>query len=102
MRGHWAWDVADAMIGSQTVGQRRAREGEQLAHYLAGLRSLGVDAPSFADARPEYARHAIWIFLFALCPPELQPEELCTLSAERACAAIVDLDTLALIESASR
>ena len=102
MRGHWAWDVAYAMIGSQTVGQRRAREGDQLAHYLARLRSLGVDAPNIADARREYARHAIWIFLFALCPPELQPEELCTLSAERACAAIVDLDTLALIESASR
>jgi hypothetical protein len=39
-----------------------------------------------------------WNFMFALCPAEFQPEDLCTHSAERACAAIEDLDTLALLE----
>lgn len=99
MHGHWAWDVAYAMIGAQSVEQRRLHESEQLAHYLAQLRARGIDAPGMDEARRDYARHAVWIFLFALCPVELQPEDLCTLSAERACAAILDLDTLALIES---
>lgn len=99
MHGHWAWDVAYAMIGAQSVEQRRAREGEQLAHYLARLRAHGVDAPALDDAWRDYARHALWIFLFALCPAELQAEDLCTISAQRACAAILDHDTLGLIES---
>lgn len=99
MHGHRAWNVAYAMIGSQTVEQRRMRKDEQLAHYRGRLRAHGIDAPSPADARRDDARNAAWIFMFALCPAELQPEDLCTLSAERACAAIGDLDTLALIEA---
>ncbi len=94
MLGHWAWDVSYAIIGSQSVEQRRANEREQLAYYLACLRSLGVSAPDFEGAWNAYSRHAAWMFLFALCPAELQPEAMWIRNAERAAAAITDLGTI--------
>jgi len=90
MPGHWAWDVAYLICGSQSVRQRRALEREQLAGYLARLRSRGVDAPAFEAAWRDYVRHTMWSFMTALCPVEMQPEDLCILNAERACAAITD------------
>lgn len=98
MRGHWAWDVGYAMVINQSVEQRRALQHGQLAHYLARLAELGVAAPDHTLAWRDYSRHSVYLFNFVLCPPELQPEELCTQSAERACAAICDLNGLGLIE----
>ena len=99
MHGSWTWDVSYAMVINQTVEQRRANEWEQLAHYLDQLGSLGVATPTLAEAWEDYARHSVYMFNFVLCPPELQPEELCTQSAERACAAICDLGGLERIEA---
>ncbi len=90
MPGHWAWDVAYLICGSQTVAQRRALERDQLSAYLARLRARGVAGPSFETAWRDYVRHAMWSFMTALCPVEMQPEDLCILNAERACAAITD------------
>lgn len=99
MHGHWAWDVSYAMIINQEVGQRRIHEADQLRHYLSQLTALGVDAPSLDSAWNDYARHSIYMFNFVLCPPELQPEELCVQSTERACTAICDLDALQRLEA---
>lgn len=97
MQGHWAWDVSYAIISSQPVEQRRACQRAQLAHYLSKLGELGVAAPPFDEAWRDYARHAAWMFLFALCPAELQPEAMCIRNAERAAAAITDLGTIAAL-----
>jgi len=97
MPGHWGWDVSYLICGSQTVEQRRALQSEQLGGYLSRLRSRGVDAPSFESAWRDYVRHAMWLFMTALCPTEMQPEDLCILNAERACAAITDLGTVEAI-----
>lgn len=102
MLGSWAWDVAYAMVINQNVAQRRTLERGQLQHYLERLAALGVAAPSMDSAWNDYARHSVYMFNFVLCPPELQPEELCTQSAERACAAICDLEGLQRIEAQSR
>lgn len=99
MLGSWAWDVSYAMVINQSVDQRRAFERVQLEHYLGRLAALGADAPSLDGAWNDYARHSVYMFNFVLCPPELQPEELCTQSAERACAAICDLDGLDRVEA---
>lgn len=99
MHGHWAWDFSYAMIINQSVEQRRALERAQLRHYLDRLATLGVAAPPFDAAWNDYARHSVYQFNFVLCPPELQPEELCTQSAERACAAICDLEGLERVEA---
>jgi len=98
MRGHWAWDVAYAMVINQSVDQRRDLQREQLAYFLARLASLGIAPLEPDQAWQDYARHSVYLFNFVLCPPELQPEELCIQSAERACAAICDLDGLTLVE----
>jgi aminoglycoside phosphotransferase (APT) family kinase protein len=97
MHGHWAWDVSYAIISAQPVEQRRACERDQLSHYLARLRSLGVAAPDFDEAWRDHARHAVWMFGFALCPVELQPEEMCIRNAERVGAAMIDLGTIAAL-----
>jgi hypothetical protein len=97
MPGHWAWDVSYLIGGSQSVEQRRALEKDQLAAYLARLRAHGVAAPDFARAWRDYVRHALWLFMTALCPVEMQPEDLCILNAERASAAITDLGSLQAI-----
>lgn len=94
MHGSWAWDLAYAMVAGQTVAQRRALQRGQLEFYLKRLAAHGVAVPDFDEARRQYVRHAVWVFLFALCPAELQPEDLCTQMAERSSAAIVDLGTL--------
>jgi aminoglycoside phosphotransferase (APT) family kinase protein len=99
MRGHWAWDVSYAMVINQSVAQRRELQHAQLAHYLGQLRSHGIAAPDESEAWQDFARHSVYMFNFVLCPPELQPEELCTQSAERACAAICDLQGLERIEA---
>tara|TARA_R110000772_G_scaffold210473_3_gene321168 strand:+ start:879 stop:1931 length:1053 start_codon:yes stop_codon:yes gene_type:complete len=97
MQGHWAWDVSYAIISSQPVEQRRAHEREQLGHYLSKLVEKGIAVPNMEDAWRDYARHAAWNFMFALCPTELQPEEMCVRNARRASAAMTDLDTLQLL-----
>lgn len=97
MHGHWAWDVSYAIISSQPVAQRRASERAQLARYLECLQRRGIATPDYASAWRDNVRHAAWMFLFALCPAELQPEPMCIRNAERAAAAIQDLNTLAVL-----
>jgi Phosphotransferase enzyme family len=94
MLGHWAFDVAYLIVGSQTVENRRRYQRDQLRSYLHRLGENGATPPSFEEAWLAYRQHAIWMFMTTLCPVELQPEELCMHNAERACAAIVDLDAL--------
>ena len=95
MRGHWAFDVAYLMIGSQSVENRRALQRHQLGFYLERLAAAGAPAPAFEDAWLAYRQHAIWMFMTTLCPVELHPEDICMNNAERACAAIIDLESLA-------
>jgi aminoglycoside/choline kinase family phosphotransferase len=94
MLGDWASDVSEFLVFSLDVETRRAHERDLIAHYLAALGASGVAAPSFEDAWLTYRRHAAWSFLTVMCPVEMHPEEVCTIWAERACAAIVDLETL--------
>jgi thiamine kinase-like enzyme len=92
---HWAFDVAYLIIGSQSVEHRRRHEREQLRFYLDQLASHGVDVPTFDSAWLAYRQNAMWMFLTALCPTAMHPEDVCILNTERACAAIGDLETVA-------
>ena len=47
-----------------------------------------------ATAWRSYRRMAFYGFAWALCPPELQAEEVCRVCAERVVTAIAELDTL--------
>ena len=95
MRGHWAFDVSYVLVGSQRVEDRRRLQRDQLAYYLDRLSAITGEVIPFDEAWLAYRQHAMWMFMTTLCPVELHPEELCMINAERACAAIVDLDTVA-------
>lgn len=98
MRGAWAHDVAGFLIPALPVEIRRRHERELMAHYLDRLGCHGAgDVPSFAEAWDAYRRHAMWTFMWVLCPVAYQPENICTIVAERACAAIDDLETLSAL-----
>jgi aminoglycoside phosphotransferase (APT) family kinase protein len=94
MLGHWAHDVANFIPLALSVADRRHCEQDLIRLYLRELVALGVDAPEFSNAWEEYRAHVLYTFNFVLCPQELQPEEICYPSAERACAAINDLGSL--------
>jgi hypothetical protein len=94
MRGSWAFDAANLMITGLSVADRRAHERDLLSGYLEALAAAGVAPPSLEEAWDAYAAHAMWSFMWALCPVAMHSEEVCTLNAERACTAIEDLDTL--------
>jgi len=96
----WADDVAFFLVGALDVEDRRAREQDLLRHYLAALATAGAPAPDFEEAWLDYRRHQLHGLNFALCPPEMQAEEDCTIMAERFGAAAVDHDTLGLLEAA--
>lgn len=95
MIGHWAFDLAGFMMTSLTVEDRRHNERALLQHYLSELTDAGVVAPSFDAAWDDYARYAMWAFMWVMCPVEAHPEAVCSANSERVCAAISDLETLA-------
>ena len=100
MRGHWAFDVTNLLVTGLTVADRRAHERALVARYRDRLLELGAAAPSFDVMWDDYRRHAAWSFMWVMCPVSAHPEDVCTLNAERACAAMADLDTLALLDDA--
>ena len=94
MRGHWAFDVSYFLTLSLSVEDRRKNDRDLIRYYLDRLKVFGVTPPAFEDAWVSFRQHIMWCFLTTLCPVEKQSEEICTLNAERTCAAMVDLDTL--------
>ncbi|MBA2933841.1 phosphotransferase [Sphingomonas sp. CGMCC 1.13654] len=99
MLGVWAFDVAGFLVTALTVPDRRSHERDLLAHYLTALGAAGVGAPAFEDAWADYARYAMWGFMWAMCPVDAHPEEICSSNTERACTAMSDLDTVRLLAS---
>ncbi len=57
-RGSWNVDVGYHIAATLSVDDRRDREDDLLRHYLDRLTSLGVEAPSWEQARPAL-RHGI-------------------------------------------
>jgi len=80
---------------------RRAHESELLERYLEGLRAGGVsDVPSYDNAFQRYrlfSAEAWDATAMTINWPGLQDEENAEASWRRACAAVADLDTAALL-----
>lgn len=98
-RGHWAFDVSHLLCTGLTPEMRRRHERSLLEHYLGELGRHGGRAPHFNDAWESYRQMAFYGFAWALCPPELQAEEVCVTCAKRVIAAISDLETLEALDS---
>jgi hypothetical protein len=83
MKGPWAHDVAGFLITALDPPVRRSHERALLTHYLERLRAYGAAAPTADDAWNAYRRHAMWTFMWTLCPTAFHPEETCTAVAPR-------------------
>jgi hypothetical protein len=85
---------------------RRAHQQELLERYLEGLRAGGVpDVPRYEEAFRDYrlfSAEAWDATAMTIAWPGLQPEDSAEAAWRRACVAIEDLDTAALLISLSR
>lgn len=93
MLGHWAHDLAYAIITSLTIEDRRAHERQLIDQYVEKLDELGIELDR-DEAWLEYRRHTAYSCAWAICLPEWQPEEICCAVVERAFAAADDLNSL--------
>jgi Phosphotransferase enzyme family len=94
MHGFWAHDVTEFIVTALSVEDRRRSERDLVDAYVTALKAQGVTGLSSAAAWSEYTRHTAYTFHWVLCQPEWQPEDVCLLNAERACAAIQDHSSL--------
>lgn len=95
----WSDDVAYFLTGVLSTEERRKHERELLHHYLEALSATGASAPTFDEAWLSYRQHQLHGLMFALCPPEMQPADVCTLMGDRYAQAAIDLETLESIQT---
>ena len=102
-RGHWARDLAYALMSCLDVRDRRAWERALIERYCALLSERAGQSVDFANAWDGYRRQACAALLMwtpTLCPPptlpDMQPKATSLRMIERITAAMDDLDVLAL------
>lgn len=102
-RGHWARDLAYALMTTLRVDDRRAWERALIERYCARLGELAGRTVDVATAWDGYRRQACAALLMwtpTLCPPptlpDMQPEATSLLMIERITVAMDDLDVLSL------
>jgi len=100
MHGPWVHDVAYLMAASLSTEDRRAHERDLLNFYLEGLRSNGVDAPTFDQAFEKYRLEVIQPIMWVVTPTGTQSEAAIELVSGRVAAAVSDLGTLEALPNA--
>ncbi len=99
-RGHHMHDVHYMIVTGLSVEQRRAHEGELLAHYLEHLAAAGVEnPPTFTTAWNEYRRAVVWgLYIGWLTTPVANYGwEITVGNIIRLAAAYHDLETAAAV-----
>ncbi|KAH8681871.1 kinase-like domain-containing protein [Xylariales sp. PMI_506] len=92
-------DVSFFINGILSIEDRRANDKQIFQHYLDSLHKSGGPEIAFDDIWPEYRKHTLHGFLWALTPPEMQPAEQTHEISTRYSAAIIDNKTIELLES---
>jgi Ecdysteroid kinase-like family len=103
--GCWAHDVHYNIIESLSIADRKANERALVQHYLDELAKNGVtDAPDIDTAMQAYGRAIIWGFTvgWLLCPERNYDMKIIITNLERMYSAMVDNNTLALVEQGAR
>ncbi|KAG9253038.1 kinase-like domain-containing protein [Emericellopsis atlantica] len=95
-------DLTYFLVGALTVENRRAHEMEVLEHYLSELHRFGGPALSKDDesVQFEYKKNMLSGIGWCLTPYEMQREYKVRAMCERYVAAMVDHNTIDVIESA--
>ncbi len=99
--GHWARDLAYALMTTLAITDRRAWERDLLARYLENMRRLCTLDVDFAAAWSRYRQQAFAALLMwtpTLCHPptmpDMQPEAMSLEMISRIATAIADLGAL--------
>ena len=99
-RDHAMRDVGYHIAGALDIADRRRWEGPLIQHYLAELRRNGVDAPSFDETMRIYAAYlALGFIIFLVNDTKFQTEAINTANAARYSAAMIDNDTVNVLNS---
>ena len=97
-RAPWSQGVSYFLIGGLDIVDRRNWERGLLAHYLDCLAAGGVRPPSFEAAWLAYRRDVLYGFLvWVVNDVKYQPETVNVACTTRFAAAMLDHDTLALL-----
>lgn len=92
-------DVSFFINGILSIEDRKAHDKDIFRHYLNSLHKSGGPKIEFDDIWPEYQKHTLHGYLWALTPPEMQPAEQTNAISARYSAAIVDNESIELLES---
>jgi hypothetical protein len=92
-------DVTYWIVGALTIEDRRANEVALFEHYLAALQKAGGPKLEKKAVWDEYRKHHLHGFAWALTPPLMQPKEKVDAMTARHVAAILDHNSVELLES---
>lgn len=104
VKGHPMIDVTYYLMTALDIDSRRQHERELIQHYLDTLKSLGVDAPTAAQAWIDHRVAALWglVIGWLITPPVNYGETITTANLERLTQAVIDLDVFELLDDASK
>jgi aminoglycoside/choline kinase family phosphotransferase len=102
-RGPGMLEVSYHVSASVDVADRPRWEGALVQHYLDELACNGVETPGFDEAMRQYGILLLYgYFIWITTESHYQPESVNTANAARVSAAMLDHDTLGLLESIGR
>jgi hypothetical protein len=96
--GHWAHDVTYGIVSWLDIDVRRSSDHALFEHYLDRLVSNGGPELDPDEAWLDWRRHLIHGFMWVMCSPRQQPEELITQQTSRFAAAATDHDMLGALD----
>ncbi|KAI8663760.1 CHK domain-containing protein [Fusarium keratoplasticum] len=92
-------DVSYFIIGALSIEDRRKNEKKLLQSYLDALSHAGGPRLQSEEVWDEYRKHTFHGFAWALATPMMQSREIVHAMTERHCAAIVDHESVKLLEA---
>ena len=99
-RGPGMLEVSYHISASLDAADRRGSEGALVQRYLDELANNGVDAPAFDEAMRQYGIFLVYgCFIWMTTEPYMQTEAVNTANAARVSAAMLDHDTIRLLQS---
>lgn len=102
-RGPAMKEIAYHLAGALDTSDRRRWEGALIQHYLASLRDYGIEAPAFDVAMELYAAFLLdGHIIFMVNESFYQPESINSAYTARFSAAMIDHDSLNVIDALDR
>lgn len=97
-KSSWAFDISYFIVGALTIDDRRANERDLLYRYFDKLAEYGGPVLDRHEAWLDYRRHHLPGLVWTTLPPSMQSADNVQAMGSRYVAAILDHDTLPLLE----